>query len=509
VKPALAILVGAAMLRLLLAIAVPLVPDEAYYWEWSRHLAAGYFDHPPAIAWLVRAGTMVAGDTPLGVRLVTIVLGFVGCAAAVDLAHRLGGARSAFRAAVFLSVVPLAGIGLVLATPDVPLLACSAIALWALDHALATGGGPPTGPNWFVSVARGPLGWWTFVGIATGMALLSKYTAVLIPAGAAVACLVSARLRPHLTRPGPYLACGIAVLMFLPVVQWNGHHDWVSFAFQFRHGLGPPKGSAIGRELELVGVQLGLVTPILFPLLVVAVATTLAQPSAGRPFVLACVSGFVWGFFTISALRRPVSPNWPALAMFHAIVLLALQPWRRRRAGWEGAGVALAAVLVVAVSVHAVHPWFPLQPRRDPIAQAYGWDDLARAVDVDDRQLTAPGVRVWIAADRYQEAAELALHLPAHPTVFSLELASRPSQFDLWPTARDSVRLGEGMTLVLDDSDDQPLPVTRLAPYFAQVVRGARVEMHWGAGRVVARRRIWHFVQLTIPLSTLLVRAPS
>jgi hypothetical protein len=57
------------------------------------------------------------------------------------------------------------------------------------------------------------------------------------------------------------------------------------------------------------------------------------------------------------------------------------------------------------------------------------------------------------------------------------------------------------MTVVLDESADAPTPVRRLAPLFQRVERGALVDMHWGAGRVVAQRRIWHFLHLTAPLS--------
>ena len=103
-----------------------------------------------------------------------------------------------------------------------------------------------------------------------------------------------------------------------------------------------------------------------------------------------------------------------------------------------------------------LHPWLPIAPRRDPIAQAYGWDELAHAVLVEDQRVIPPGMRVWVAADRYQEAAELGFHLPNHPTVFSLELASRHNEFDLWPTAADSVRLGDAMTVVLDDGAVDP-----------------------------------------------------
>src|ERR1700687_3111410 len=61
-------------LRLAAAAYTPLTFDEAYYWMWSKHLAFGYYDHPPAVAVVIRLGTMIAGDTELGVRLVSILL---------------------------------------------------------------------------------------------------------------------------------------------------------------------------------------------------------------------------------------------------------------------------------------------------------------------------------------------------------------------------------------------------------------------------------------------------
>src|SRR3981189_186437 len=62
------------VLRLVAAAWTPLTFDEAYYWMWSKHLAGGYYDHPPMVAFVIRAGTMIAGDTELGVRLVSILL---------------------------------------------------------------------------------------------------------------------------------------------------------------------------------------------------------------------------------------------------------------------------------------------------------------------------------------------------------------------------------------------------------------------------------------------------
>src|ERR1700716_4540676 len=61
-------------LRLVAAAWTPLTFDEAYYWVWSKHLAGGYYDHPPAVAAVIRLGTLIAGDTELGVRLFSILL---------------------------------------------------------------------------------------------------------------------------------------------------------------------------------------------------------------------------------------------------------------------------------------------------------------------------------------------------------------------------------------------------------------------------------------------------
>src|SRR6516165_7015631 len=68
------IVLALVVLRLIAAALTPLTFDEAYYWTWSKHLAGGSYDHPPMVALVIRAGTMIAGDTELGVRLVSILL---------------------------------------------------------------------------------------------------------------------------------------------------------------------------------------------------------------------------------------------------------------------------------------------------------------------------------------------------------------------------------------------------------------------------------------------------
>ena len=63
-----------------------LLNEEAYYWMFAKHPALSYYDHPPMVAWCIRAGTLAAGETELGVRLVGLVLG----AASLGLMYILG-----------------------------------------------------------------------------------------------------------------------------------------------------------------------------------------------------------------------------------------------------------------------------------------------------------------------------------------------------------------------------------------------------------------------------------
>ena len=80
--------------------------------------------------------------------------------------------------------------------------------------------------------------WWLGAGVCAGLALLSKYSAVLTIVGAVLYLLSSRAHRHWLATPKPWLAALVALLMFAPVLVWNATHDWVSFAFQAGRAAG-------------------------------------------------------------------------------------------------------------------------------------------------------------------------------------------------------------------------------------------------------------------------------
>src|SRR6185437_11987566 len=106
------IILALLALRLVAAAWTPLTFDEAYYWMWSKHLAGGYYDHPPMVAVVIRLGTLIAGDTELGVRLVSILLALPMSWAVYQATLILfGDRRVASTAAIFLNVTLMAAVG--------------------------------------------------------------------------------------------------------------------------------------------------------------------------------------------------------------------------------------------------------------------------------------------------------------------------------------------------------------------------------------------------------------
>ena len=68
-----ALVAGFTLLRLVLAAAVPLLPQEAYYWTWSRHLNWSYFDHPPLAAYGIALTTALLGNTVFGIKCAAVL----------------------------------------------------------------------------------------------------------------------------------------------------------------------------------------------------------------------------------------------------------------------------------------------------------------------------------------------------------------------------------------------------------------------------------------------------
>src|SRR6059058_5215572 len=389
-------------LRLVAAAFTPLTFDEAYYWMWSKHLAGGYYDHPPMVAFVIRAGTLIAGDTEFGVRLVSILLALPMSFAIYRSTEILFGSRhAASSATILLNVTLMTAVGTLIVTPDAPLLVASSFLLFALAKVLQTGHGA----------------WWLAVGAAAGCALLSKYTALFFGPAILIWLVAVPKLRHWLISPWLYFGGLVALLLFAPVILWNADHHWVSFIKQM--GRARIEDFHPVFIAELIPTQIAFATPLVWMLGAMGLYA-LFRRRAGAPAARALVNTMFWvivAYFVWHSLHARVEANWfgpvyPAFAIAAAVAahLVEWEPRRQRLVDfcrrWAAPGGVLMFVLLIAQADTGVLSGY----RRDATVRSVGigWRETAGAIEAARARTGA----TCVLASDYGTTGWLAFYLP-------------------------------------------------------------------------------------------------
>ena len=398
---ALAILALVA-LRLVAAAYTPITFDEAYYWMWSKHLAGGYYDHPPGVAVVIRLGTLIAGDTELGVRLVSILLALPMSWAVYQATLILFGSRQvASTATLFLNVTLMAAVGTMIVTPDAPLLVASSFLLFALAKVWQTGRGA----------------WWLAVGAAAGCALLSKYTALFFGPAILIWLVAVPKLRHWLISPWLYLGGLVALLLFAPVIHWNADHQWVSFIKQM--GRARIEDFRPVFIAELIPTQIAFATPLVWILGAMGLYA-LFQRRAGAFPARVLVNTMFWtivAYFVWHSLHARVEANWfapvyPAFAVAAAVAahLVQWEPRPQRTVDFCRRWAAPSGILMFVLLVVQADTGMLSFYRRDATVRSVGvgWRETADAIEAARARAGA----TCVLAPDYGTTSWLAFYLP-------------------------------------------------------------------------------------------------
>jgi dolichol-phosphate mannosyltransferase len=456
-----AVIAYAFVLRLIFSAQIELMPEEAYYWNYSRHLDIGYLDHPPLVAWLIRLGTSLFGDNEFGVRVAALSCGVVVSIFVFRLTHNVFGEQSALWAVVFAQLLPYFFMSGFLMTPDAPLSAAWAATLYFLERALVAGRRRA----------------WAGVGVAFGLGMLSKYTIGLLGVGAFVFMLMDAEARRWFRRWEPYAAVIVAAALFAPVIVWNAQHDWASFAFQTSRRLADRPQFSLHK---LIGAAIVLLTPTGFATMWLAFrqgpdASTVARARRLLGFSLAAPLIV----FLVFSLRHEVKLDWTGAPWLAALPVMAYamaprlgsHAHRARslvRASW--APTLLVLMLFYVGGFYYLARGIPGLSSANTHMELipFGWRDLGRQVDdiAEDVRSHYGAASLVVGMDRYAIASELAFY--SKDQAVSVAGTSSAHLFDdmglmyeqWFPSA-----LQAGRTLVLVAWDSAAISDARLAKH--------------------------------------------
>ncbi|MDR1244181.1 MAG: glycosyltransferase family 39 protein [Endomicrobium sp.] len=358
-------LVGFVVLfKIFLSATTSLHPDEAYYWLWSKQLALGYYDHPPMVAWFIKITTLLS-NSELAVRfssiIVTIVLSILVWKFAKKLFHDDETVASA--SVIVLNTLPLMLVGSIIITPDTPAFVFLALAVyyqWRLIESCKTK-------------------YWYITGFFLGLSFLSKYTAILFVLSLAVYMLLDGKLK-WLKNKHFYFMFVISFITFLPVIIWNSQNEWISFTFQFNHGLSGNK-LHLNYVFEYLGLQSLIAGPFVFVSGIVASIYYLKSKNIAYQHKHRFLFSFsvpIIAIFIITALKSYPGANWPASAYFAFSIMVAqylLSSESKLRRKVLLVGLAFNFVVSMLLGLHIRYAIFPVYrfSRDAAIADATNW----------------------------------------------------------------------------------------------------------------------------------------
>jgi 4-amino-4-deoxy-L-arabinose transferase-like glycosyltransferase len=412
--------------RLAVAAFLPLSPQEAYYWVFSLHPAWSYFDHPPLTAYLIGFFTHFLGDQAVVIRLSALLFSFGFSLLAYYLGKELLDSRVGFRAGVLSALLPSYAINALIITPDVPL-----VFFWTLSAFLT-----------LRAIQENRFGYHLLSGISLGLALISKYTAVLLPASLLLFYLLTPDQRRHLKRWELYGGWVLAALVFSPVFLWNADHDWASFAFQSTDRA-RELGKFSPRELSaFLASQAGVLTPLVFAgmaaTLGVAVRQFFRRPSWKENYLLFLGLPMI-GLFTLVATREWVKMNW-LIPAYLPLIILMMRYYQERSFAWKWVYRGTAAWIWVTVGVFFIvlHLW-PFVPQikvSGSMDTLTGWRELAghlQKVQQTIQKKSGSDQPSFILAWGHKTASELWFELKGHPPVYAqTALGKKALAYDFW-----------------------------------------------------------------------------
>lgn len=402
------------VLNILYNQTLPLYVDEAYYWLWSERLQLSYYDHPPMVAYMNYIFGLLFGDTLFAIRSMSIFSLMVSGIYLYKLALEIFSSQEVAAFSLFLYLItPIVQLGMSISTIDSPLVMFWAMALFYSYRALKD-------ESWSM---------YLLAGVFIGLAMLSKYTAVLLY-GSIFLYLIFTTPKKLLTLK-PWVAIVVSIIVFSPVIIWNIQNDFISFGYQYAHGTSSEFEIRWDKFFEFLGGQAVVIGPLFFFMTIFMLYKKKEWFRDRDKLFLLINFLFPLLFFLYKGLFKKMELNWAAPAYITLMPLLAFFILHYRYKKITIAGVALSLVLVVVMKYPTL---LPLDEKKNFHNRLYGPAEATEVVKKHIREGDS------IFSDHLGLASVLSFYLEGHPRVY-IPVKTKVSEFTRWDRDVDFSKL--------------------------------------------------------------------
>lgn len=444
---------------------IGLAPDEAQYWTWSQNLDWGYYSKPPAIAWQIWAGTLLFGNTELGVRFGAVIL-----ALALPFIVYLLGKKATdseevgLWAGLGLALSPLGFLSSLLAITDTGMALFWALACYEMIRKQP--------PHYLV------------VGLYIGSGALFKWPIYALWIVIAAALIFYPKIRSRQAFGG-FL---FSLLGLLPSLYWNRQHDWATVRHVWATIVGQQvhQGTASipvkGNFFDFLGAQIALMSPFIFVFFLIGCFFALRNWKSIRyelQFLLIATLSLL-GLCLGMSLFKKMQGNWVSYVYTSAFVIAAwfcFNVWKKGRL-WYPIGVIVSLTLSTIVFMI---PWIQINGggipfKLSPFRHNMGWCQLHDVLGESGYNPESD----FLFGDKYQTTSILSFYGPGQNRAYFLNLlGTRKNQFSYWPSLADE-RIGQsGYFVQIENNPDLKAKLDADILFYSQNLKPFFKEVHF------------------------------
>ena len=426
------------MIKVFFVVFANPLPDEAYYWLWSKNRALSYFDHPPLAAWLQAFLFSFSDNKYFGIRALPVIsLGFV--LTIIIVWQRIMSKRLNFgvclKSVVLFLAFPIYAIFFSISFPDHLLISLLFASSFFLFLYFETN-----------SKLSHRIYYWYLATLFFSLALLTKYNAVLL--GMGVLAYIS-YYKKQIEGPS-YVHIFISIIMIaliqMPVLLWNISNDFASFSFHMVERLDRGK-NFLAIFYNIVGFISGVIIAF-SPIFIFNLKNNYSSEDYSenrKSFIKMGKFIIVWSvifcvflsFFT-NVLYYWLTPVTVLLVPF-LVHILRFKIWHYLHIIY---GIVISLILVINISIYPISAFIGNVDRETAIL--FGWEKI---VEVISKEKKLRGIKKVVFSD-YRVGSLYIFH--SNDFNADVIMEQRRTQFDFWREEENS--FGKS-TLIIADKD--------------------------------------------------------
>ncbi len=390
------ILLGWMLINFIQAALTGLFDDEGLFWLYGERPAWGYYEHPPMVGILIRAGYMLFHNE-FGVRFFFVIIN----ALSFYLLARLAGVKDPILFAALGFTTMIAQVGGFIAAPDVALL-FFIILFFLVYKKLLEKDDIPMAVLW---------------GMIVAAMIYSKYNGILV-----ILFTIFSNFRLLKSRSF-YIAALSGIACMIPHILWSFTNDHpTAYYHLFERSF--EQFNILKYFSEFFIGQIGIYGPIMAFIFFWAMIVFKPTDTFDKSLKFTAIG--IMLFFMAYTFRGRVEPNWTVPAFAPMLIMAyrtSAEKLRLRK--WIMAMAVTSLVLMAGFRIYLVHDYLKLSRHTLNLSELYGWKEWAKELE------KRSGGRPVLFLNSYQRTAKYIFYT-GKPAYTMEDYSGHRTQFYYW-----------------------------------------------------------------------------